>query len=253
MLSTIAPPLRSAAVSCRLLPAIANTYQISPISTLVTQAPNSTTSSKTATANNQIRHASTDSQSTCSSYSSISEETKQNTSATTSATLSTPTSQSTSTSPSSQITWNAFFMLRKRRRWWQLASSVASSSSFTVGGIGFLSKFDPNAFASAIPQVDPMLTMGASTMGFGVVGWLVGPFVGAGIWRWRNKGVVRDVEIKEREFFTRIKKHRVDPAGSSMQNPVPDYYGEKIGSVQDYRRWMKDQRAFNKKRLASIV
>jgi len=29
---------------------------------------------------------------------------------------------------------------------------------------------------------------------------------------------------------------------------VPDYYGEKIGSVQGYRSWLKDQRAFNKKR-----
>lgn len=85
------------------------------------------------------------------------------------------------------------------------------------------------------------------------MGWMVGPFLGAGVWKWRNKDVVREVEIKEKEFFKRIKKHRVDPAGSSMQNPVPDYYGEKIASVQDYRRWLKDQRAFNKKRAASIV
>jgi import inner membrane translocase subunit TIM23 len=55
-------------------------------------------------------------------------------------------------------------------------------------------------------------------------------------------------EQKEREFYDRIKKHRVDPTSSSMANPVPDYYGEKIGSVADYRRWLKDQRAFNLKR-----
>jgi import inner membrane translocase subunit TIM23 len=53
---------------------------------------------------------------------------------------------------------------------------------------------------------------------------------------------------KETEFFHRIKKHRVDPTSSSLGNPVPDYYGEKIGSVTDYRRWLKDQRAFNLKR-----
>lgn len=55
---------------------------------------------------------------------------------------------------------------------------------------------------------------------------------------------------KEREFYTRIKRHRVDPTSSSIANPVPDYYGEKIGSVADYRRWLKDQRAFNLKRGA---
>jgi len=53
---------------------------------------------------------------------------------------------------------------------------------------------------------------------------------------------------KEKEFFARIKKYRVDPATSSINNPIPDYYGEKIGSVIGYRRWLKDQRAFNLKR-----
>ena len=33
-----------------------------------------------------------------------------------------------------------------------------------------------------------------------------------------------------------------------MNNPVPDYYGEKISSVRAYRQWLKDQRAFRKKR-----
>ncbi len=53
---------------------------------------------------------------------------------------------------------------------------------------------------------------------------------------------------KEREFYQRIKRYRSDPAGQSMNNPVPDYYGEKITSVKDYRRWLKDQRAFRRKR-----
>lgn len=55
-------------------------------------------------------------------------------------------------------------------------------------------------------------------------------------------------EQKEKDLFRRIKKHRVDPSGASSANPVPDYYGEKIDSVRGYRNWMKDQRAFNKKR-----
>lgn len=49
-----------------------------------------------------------------------------------------------------------------------------------------------------------------------------------------------------------MKKFRVDPSASSMANPVPDYYGEKISSVSDYRQWLKDQRAFNKKRTTYI-
>lgn len=56
------------------------------------------------------------------------------------------------------------------------------------------------------------------------------------------------MEKKEKEFYGRIKKFRVDPSASSAANPVPDYYGEKIGSVAGYRQWLKDQRAFNRKR-----
>jgi hypothetical protein len=67
--------------------------------------------------------------------------------------------------------------------------------------------------------------------------------------KWYTSDVFTDGYLqKEKEFYARIKKYRVDPSSSSMANPVPDFYGEKIGSVKDYRRWLKDQRAFNLKR-----
>jgi import inner membrane translocase subunit TIM23 len=68
----------------------------------------------------------------------------------------------------------------------------------------------------------------------------------------RNKSRVLMKKQKEKEFYTRIKKYRVDPSASSMANPVPDYYGERISSVQGYRQWLKDQRAFNKKRQTFV-
>jgi len=77
---------------------------------------------------------------------------------------------------------------------------------------------------------------------------LLGPFFGNFLFNLYYKRLRGQIAMKEREFFARIKKFRVDPTSSSMQNPVPDYYGEKIGSVADYRRWLKDQRAFNLKR-----
>ena len=62
----------------------------------------------------------------------------------------------------------------------------------------------------------------------------------------------RDWLQKEKEFFNRIKRYRVDPSSQSFSNPVPDYYGEKIGSVGDYRQWLKDQRAYNRKRQSFV-
>lgn len=57
---------------------------------------------------------------------------------------------------------------------------------------------------------------------------------------------------KEKEFYQRVRRYRVDPSSQSFSNPVPDYYGEKIGSVKDYRQWLKDQRAYNKKRQSFV-
>jgi import inner membrane translocase subunit TIM23 len=34
---------------------------------------------------------------------------------------------------------------------------------------------------------------------------------------------------------------------------VPDFYGEKISSVAGYRQWLRDQRAFNKKKAGAFV
>ena len=53
---------------------------------------------------------------------------------------------------------------------------------------------------------------------------------------------------KEKDFYARIKKYRVDPSLASISNPLPDYYGEKIGSVKDFRTWLKDQRAYSRKK-----
>lgn len=39
----------------------------------------------------------------------------------------------------------------------------------------------------------------------------------------------------------------------TLTRPVPDFYGEKIQSVAGYRQWLKDQRAFTKKKTANFV
>ncbi|KAA8627299.1 presequence translocase-associated motor subunit Pam17 [Pyrenophora tritici-repentis] len=94
---------------------------------------------------------------------------------------------------------------------------------------------------------DPLMLMGLSTLGMMAAGWLVGPVFGNMVFNLAYRGVVGEFTRKDSAFFNRIKQHRVDPTASSLANPPPDYYGEKIGSVAGYRRWLKDQRAFNLK------
>lgn len=176
-------------------------------------------------------------------------------------------SSSTSTAGES-LTWNRFLALRKQRRRISLVASILCAGAGAAIGITVLStsEFDVMQFG-----IDPTFVIGGAFIGSALLGWLAGPAFGNAAFNLRYRairGQIARVRIafilleigsrngkanlmelqKEKEFYERIKKFRVDPTSSSMQNPVPDYYGEKIGSVTDYRRWLKDQRAFNLKR-----
>lgn len=106
-------------------------------------------------------------------------------------------------------------------------------------------------FLGKLP-LDPFITLGLITMSSAALGWLAGPSLGSTLFYMVKRGVKTPMATKEVEFFARVKKNRVDPSVSSVGNPVPDYYGEKISSVAGYRQWLKDQRAFNKKRTSFL-
>jgi import inner membrane translocase subunit TIM23 len=171
-----------------------------------------------------------------------------------SASAATQATTSPSQSSTSNLDWNSFFKLRKSRRRYSLSTSVLTSL-VAFAGCGTAISISPavaDVVAKTIPT-DPFISMGIATFAATLVGWLMGPFFGNALWRALHRSKVVEFMKKERAFFERIKKHRVDPRGASANNPVPDYYGEKIGSVEGYRRWLKDQRAFNRKREGTFV
>ncbi|KAJ9635744.1 uncharacterized protein PV06_05842 [Exophiala oligosperma] len=152
--------------------------------------------------------------------------------------------------PSSDILdWNAFFRLRQSRRRYALTSSIVTSIVSTGGAIAAFSEVPDLAdqITKLVPT-DPFISMGIATFGATFLGWLIGPAFGNSLWKLLHRSRLPEFTIKERAFFERIKRHRVNPSGASTNNPVPDFYGEKISSVAGYRNWLKDQRAFNRKR-----
>ncbi|OHE96214.1 hypothetical protein CORC01_08432 [Colletotrichum orchidophilum] len=171
--------------------------------------------------------------------------------ATAAAAAATAAQQKSAPAPGDRLDWETFFQLRKSRRRWQLGFSVISGLGSFVGGAGILATGIADPLVTQIP-LDPFITMGLMTMGFGALGWLIGPSVGSLVFYTLNKRWKTQMTVKEKEFFARIKKNRVDPSVSSVGNPVPDFYGEKISSVKGYRQWLKDQRAFNKKRVSFV-
>ncbi|KAM0332025.1 hypothetical protein ACHAQA_002291 [Verticillium albo-atrum] len=145
------------------------------------------------------------------------------------------------------LDWNTFFKLRKTRRRWQLLFSVTMLGVSGTAGAIFLSTGVADPLLSQIP-LDPFVTLGIMVLGFAGLGWLAGPSLGSTVFNLINRKWKKQITTKEIEFFGRVKKNRVDPSASGTGNPVPDYYGENISSVAGYRQWLKDQRAFNKKR-----
>lgn len=97
--------------------------------------------------------------------------------------------------------------------------------------------------------LDPFFTAIIAIVASAGAGWLTGPILGTAVFNLLHGNVKEEMAAKEKDFYRRIKRLRVDPSRQSMQNPLPDYYGEKIGSVAEFRTWMKDQRAYNRKRF----
>ncbi|KAI0516851.1 Pam17-domain-containing protein [Xylaria bambusicola] len=151
-----------------------------------------------------------------------------------------------------KLNWNTFFQLRKTRRRFQLASSIVTMAIGGTAGAVLLVNMEMDWLLSKVPM-DPIFALGIVTLSFAGLGWLAGPSLGSAIFYTFKSGVKRPMGVKESEFFNRIKKNRVDPTNSSLSgNAVPDFYGEKISSVAGYRQWLKDQRAFNKKRTSFV-
>lgn len=52
----------------------------------------------------------------------------------------------------------------------------------------------------------------------------------------------------EKELYKRILQHRPKELKVNMipgaQSKMPDYYGEKIESVQGFRKWIREQKLF---------
>ncbi|KAI1395975.1 Pam17-domain-containing protein [Hypoxylon fuscum] len=150
------------------------------------------------------------------------------------------------------LDWNTFFTLRKTRRRFQIGSSILTMVIGGTAGAVLLVNVDMDWLLTKVPM-DPFFALGIITLSFSGLGWLAGPSLGSALFYTFKRGVKKPMGIKESEFFARIKKNRVDPSNSSLSgNAVPDFYGEKISSVAGYRQWLKDQRAFNKKRTSFV-
>ncbi|RKP12882.1 mitochondrial import protein Pam17, partial [Piptocephalis cylindrospora] len=153
----------------------------------------------------------------------------------------------TKTAPSTaQITWNQYFELRAKRRTYDRVFSIPT----TLAALGTAGSYVANVTidpTETIVGLDPLMAYGFCIVASGFGGFLLGPVMGTTAWRLTHPAISRSMEQRDEEFYRHIVKNRADASFNSIRNPVPDYYGEKIRSLKDYRKWLRKQREHQRK------
>jgi import inner membrane translocase subunit TIM23 len=83
---------------------------------------------------------------------------------------------------SDRLTWDEFLRLRRQRRLTGLLAAVPSSALGIYIGFQYFGSEDIDP-TQTIFGFDPFLMNSAFVLGCGLLGWLVGPTVGRGLWR----------------------------------------------------------------------
>lgn len=166
-----------------------------------------------------------------------------------------PSATKQPTPASNKLTWDAFFALRTLRRRISLTCSIAAGLATILVTTPLMAAAELETTIARTTGIDPMIGIGIAVLGAGGLGTLIfGPLLSGGIFRlWKGR-YVRVMKDMENVFLGRhVRRFRADPASSSLQSPIPDYYGEKVGSVAGYRRWLRDQRAFTRKTSKDMI
>ncbi|KAJ9121634.1 hypothetical protein QFC22_002254 [Naganishia vaughanmartiniae] len=157
-------------------------------------------------------------------------------------------SSSTLTSTANPLTWPEYLTLRHRRRVLAQLFSIPGALGGLIGGGAYFGSLEADP-TQPIFGVEPMFVYAGATLGCMGLGYLVGPTVGSLIFKAMNGSRNKAIEVMDKRFYEHVKARRVDPSYQSVNNPTPDYYGEKIKSLPTYRRWLRDQAAYRRKAL----
>ncbi|KAH3901118.1 related to Presequence translocated-associated motor subunit PAM17, mitochondrial [Saccharomycodes ludwigii] len=147
---------------------------------------------------------------------------------------------------SKNLTWSEFFNLRKSERRLNMGSSIFTAFIGSNLSWSYIStmEIDPT---QTILGFDPLLVIVAGIMSCAGLGFLCGPVLGTMLFNFKNSNNLKSYSAKNKIFLEHVIKNRVDASSQSFSNPVPDYYGEKIGSLVEYRQWLRDCHTYRNK------
>jgi hypothetical protein len=80
-----------------------------------------------------------------------------------------------------------------------------------------------------------------SPANFTALGYLVGPTIGSLLYSATHPSLARGspspLEVMDKAFYDHIKANRASPAFQSVNNPAPDFYGEKVCPSSSHYTW----------------
>lgn len=150
------------------------------------------------------------------------------------------------TGASKGLNWVEYFQLKKQNNRVNVASSVLTGLIGGVLTLNLLGNIEIDV-EKPIMGFDPFIVMGGTVILGGGFGYLLGPFLGTALFKTFNKSKLTGFKAKDQIFLQKIKSNRVDPSSQSFSNPVPDYYGERIYSLNNYKQWLRDCNGFRRK------
>ncbi|EIW71471.1 presequence translocated-associated motor subunit PAM17, mitochondrial [Tremella mesenterica] len=175
-------------------------------------------------------------------------------SSTSSSVVDVPPSSST-TASALPLSWPQYLSLRRQRRLWSTLTTIPTTFAGLFLGGGYFASLEADP-TQLIMGIEPMYVYGGATLGCMALGYLVGPTIGSSLFSLTHPSLSRGnpapLEVMDREFYHRFTRKRVDPSFQSVNNPAPDFYGEKIVSLSTYRRWLRDQAAYRRKAMHGV-
>jgi Mitochondrial import protein Pam17 len=102
-----------------------------------------------------------------------------------------------------RLSWDEFLRLRRQRRRSGVIASVPSSMLGIYGGLQYFGsgEIDPT---QTILGFDPIMMNSIFVLGCGLVGWLIGPTIGRGVWHILHRRQVRLINEVRLLSFTRF-------------------------------------------------
>lgn len=148
------------------------------------------------------------------------------------------------------LPWKQFFDDRRAiRRWRRIGGIPGIIGWFGIQGwILTLPIIDPT---QTIAGLDPLVVIGAGSIAGMITSWFTGSWIASLAYKFSpsRRLISNSLAQNQTDFYHRILKFRANVPPDPNRPRGFDFYGEKIMSISEYRKWLRLQVALKNSRI----